>query len=85
MICLSGVVLAGSNNLWCADFNRGIAGCGRELFCLHPDILDHKKTENSDALPLYPFAGSSLIRFNGSRINGLSPVGHSDKMGSSMP
>jgi len=52
---------------------------------LHPDIPDHKKRGNSDALPLYPFAGSSLIRFNGSRINGLSPVGHSDKMGSSMP
>jgi len=29
---------------------------------------------------LVPFAGSNLIRFRGSRINGLSPCGHSDKM-----
>ena len=35
---------------------------------------------NTLALLLFPFAGSSLIRFHGSRINGLSPVGHSDKM-----
>ena len=34
----------------------------------------------TQALLLFPFAGSSLIRFHGSRINGLSPVGHSDKM-----
>ncbi len=35
-------------------------------------------------LPLFPFAGSSLIRFHGSRINGLSLASfdgrHSDKM-----
>lgn len=39
---------------------------------------------NALALLLFPFAGSSLIRFHGSRINGLSLASfdgqHSDKM-----
>jgi hypothetical protein len=39
-----------------------------------------------DIITLVPFAGINLIRFRGSRINGLSPrairrVGHSDKIG----
>jgi len=42
--------------------------------------LEIAKTDQGRGLTLVPFAGTNLIRFRGSRINGLSPVGHSDKI-----
>jgi len=41
-----------------------------------------RAAQNTGVLAIFtlvPFAGSNLIRFRGSRINGLSPIGHSDK------
>lgn len=41
---------------------------------------DRSRTDRCDQqFTLVPFAGISLIRFRGSRINGLSQLRHSDK------